>query len=73
MRPSSNPDKEAQRRETAQALKKYLDEGGTITVADTSHYRRKAGTLSRDQVVRTFAYQSQIGKIKREASNEDSR
>ena len=44
---------------------------GTITVADTSHYRREAGTLSRDQVVRTFAYQSQIGKIKREASNED--
>jgi len=71
LRPSSNPDKEAQRRETAQALAKYLEQGGTITVADTSHYRREAGTLSRDQVVRTFAYQSQIGKIKKEAKNED--
>ena len=71
MRPSINPAKEAQRRASAKALAKYLEQGGTITVADTSHYRREAGTLSRDQVVRTFAYQSQIGKTQKEASNED--
>ena len=71
MRPSRNPNKEAQRREAAEALKKYLEQGGTITMADTTHYRREAGTLSREQVVKTFAYQSQIGKIKKEAKNED--
>ena len=71
MRPSINPAKEAQRRASAEALAKYLEQGGTITVADTSHYRREAGTLSRDQVVKTFAYQSQIGKTQKEASNED--
>jgi hypothetical protein len=71
LRPSSNPDKEAQRRASAEALAKYLEQGGTITVADTSQYKREAGTLSREEVVKTFAYQSQIGKIKKEASNED--
>jgi hypothetical protein len=52
-------------------LQEYLEQGGTITLADSSQYKREAGTLSREQVVKTFAYQSKIGKIKKEASNED--
>jgi len=71
LRPSRDEAKEAQRRASAKALQDYLDQGGTITLADSSQYKREAGTLSRDQVVKTFAYQSKIGKIKREASNED--
>lgn len=71
MRPSRDKAKEAQRRASAKALTEYLEQGGTITLADSSQYKREAGTLSRDQVVRTFAYQSKIGKIKKEASNED--
>lgn len=73
MRPSRNPDKEAQRREAAEALREYLNQGGSIQRFSSDAYKREAGTLSRDQVVKTFAYQSQIGKIKKEAKNEDSR
>ena len=73
MRPSINPAKEAQRRESAEALAKYLEQGGTIQRYGSDAYKREAGTLSRDQVVKTFAYQPQIGKIKKEAKNEDSR
>ena len=71
MRPSRDEAKEAQRRASAKALQEYLNQGGTIQRYGSDAYKREAGTLSRDQVVRTFAYQSQIGKIKREAKNED--
>ena len=71
MRPSRDEAKEAQRRESAKALREYLDQGGTIQRYGSDAYKREAGTLSRDQVIKTFAYQSQIGKIKKEASNED--
>lgn len=66
MRPSRDEGKEAQRRATAKALQEYLDQGGTIQRYGADAYKREAGTLSRDQVVKTFAYQSQIGKIKKE-------
>lgn len=68
MRPTTDPKKEAERQKTAEAIQKYLDEGGTIKVADSTVYKREGGTLSRDQVIKTFAYQSQIGKIKKEHS-----
>ena len=71
MRPSIDKAKEAQRRESAAALAEYLDQGGKIQRFGSDAYKREAGTLSRDQVIRTFAYQSQIGKIKKEAKNED--
>lgn len=71
MRPSRDEAKEAQRRASAKALQEYLNQGGTIQRYGSDAYKREAGTLSRDQVVKTFAYQSQIGKIKKEASNED--
>ena len=66
MRPSRDEAKEAQRRATAKALQEYLDQGGKIQRYGSDAYKREAGTLSREQVVKTFAYQSQIGKIKRE-------
>lgn len=66
MRPSVNEAKEAQRRASAKALQEYLDQGGTIQRYGPDAYKREAGTLSRDEVVKTFAYQSQIGKIKPE-------
>lgn len=66
MRPTPDPRKEAERQKTADAIQKYLDEGGTIKVADTTVYKREGGTLSREEVIKTFAYQSQIGKIKKE-------
>lgn len=66
MRPSPNEAKEAQRRATAKALQEYLDQGGTIQKFGPDAYKREAGTLSRDEVVKTFAYQSQIGKISKE-------
>lgn len=66
MRPTPDPKKESERQKTADAIQKYLDEGGTIKVADSTVYKREGGTLSRDQVIKTFAYQSQIGKIKKE-------
>lgn len=71
MRPSRDEAKEAQRRASAKALQEYLDQGGSIQRFGSDAYKREAGTLSRDQVIKTFAYQSQIGKIKKEASNED--
>lgn len=71
MRPSRDEAKEAQRRASAKALQEYLNQGGTIQRYGSDAYKREAGTLSRDQVVKTFAYQSKIGKIKKEASNED--
>ena len=70
MRPSINPAKEAQRRASAKALAEYLDQGGMIQRFGPDAYKHEAGTLSRDQVVKTFAYQSQIGKTQKEASNE---
>jgi hypothetical protein len=66
LRPSPNEAKEAQRRATAKALQEYLDQGGTIQSFGPDAYKREAGTLSRDEVVKTFAYQSQIGKISKE-------
>jgi hypothetical protein len=66
LRPSPNEAKEAQRRATAKALQEYLDQGGTIQKFGPDAYKREAGTLSRDEVVKTFAYQSQIGKISKE-------
>lgn len=66
MRPSPDEAKEAQRRATAKALQQYLSQGGRIQRFGPDAYKREAGTLSRDQVVKTFAYQSQIGKIKKE-------
>lgn len=66
MRPSTDPKKEAERQKTAAAIQKYLNEGGTIKVVDSTHYKREGGTLSKEQVIKTFAYQSQIGKIKKE-------
>lgn len=66
MRPSKDPKKEAESRRTAEAIQRYLDEGGTIKVSDSTHYKREGGTLSREEVIKTFAYQSQIGKIKKE-------
>lgn len=66
MRPTTDLKKEAERQKTAAAIQKYLDEGGTIKVADSTVYKREGGKLSRDQVIKTFAYQSQIGKIKKE-------
>ena len=71
MRPSRDEAKEAQRRASAKALQEYLNQGGTIQRYGSDAYKREAGTLSRDQVVKTFAYQSKIGKIKKEAKNED--
>lgn len=71
MRPSRDKAKEAQRRACAKALQDFLDQGGTILRYGSDAYKRETGTLSRDQVARTYAYQSQIGKIKREAKNED--
>jgi len=71
LRPSRDEAKEAQRRASAKALQEYLNQGGTIQRYGSDAYKREAGTLSRDQVVKTFAYQSKIGKIKKEASNED--
>ena len=71
MRPSRDKAKEAQRRESAKALQEYLDQGGEIQRFGTDAYKREAGTLSREQVVKTFAYQSRIGKIKKESMNED--
>lgn len=68
MRPTPDPKKESERQKTADALQKYLDEGGTIKMADSTEYKREGGTLSREQVIKTFAYQSQIGKIKKEHS-----
>lgn len=66
MRPSVSEAKEAQRRATARALQEYLDQGGSIQRYGPDVYKREAGTLSKDEVVKTFAYQSQIGKIKKE-------
>lgn len=66
MRPSRDEAKESQRRATAKALELYLSQGGRIQRVGPDAYKREAGTLSREQVVKTFAYQSQIGKIKKE-------
>ena len=67
MRPTSDKSKDAQRNEAAKALEEFLGRGGEIQQLDSAAYKREAGTLSREQVVKTFAYQSQIGKIKKEA------
>lgn len=66
MRPSTDHKKEAERKRTKEAIQRFLDEGGKIHVADSTEYRREGGTLSKGEVVKTFAYQSQIGKIKSE-------
>ena len=66
MRPSIDPKREAERRKTADAVQKFLDEGGEIQVADSTMYKREGGILNRDQIAKTFAYQSQIGKIKKQ-------
>ena len=63
MRPSIDPKREAERRKTADAVQKFLDEGGEIQVADSTMYKREGGI---DQIAKTFAYQSQIGKIKKQ-------
>ncbi len=65
MKFSRDQEKEMQRREISEALQKYLEQGGVITQADESEYNRDRGTLSREQVVKNFAYQSRIGKIKK--------
>ena len=70
MRPSRDKAKEAQRRESAKALQEYLDQVAR-SMFGTDAYKHEAGTLSREQVVKTFAYQSRIGKIKKESMNED--
>ncbi|MBP82230.1 MAG: hypothetical protein CMO61_00095 [Verrucomicrobiales bacterium] len=67
MRPSRDKFKDAQRNEAAKALEDFLGRGGEIQQLDSGAYKREAGTLSREQVVKTFAYQSQIDKIKKEA------
>jgi hypothetical protein len=67
---SRDQEKEMQRREISEALQKYLDQGGVITQADESEYNRERGTLSREQVVKTFAYQSAAGKIKKEGRDD---
>jgi hypothetical protein len=66
LRPSIDKGREALRAATDKALQEYLDQGGTIQRVGPDEYKREAGTLSREQVVKTFAYQSQIGKIKKE-------
>lgn len=66
MRPSANEAKEAQRRASAEAVEEYLRQGGRIQQVGSDQYQREAGTLSKEEVVKTFAYQSQIGKIKKE-------
>ena len=71
MRPSRDEAKEAQRRATAKALQQYLDQGGKIQQFGPDVYKREAGTLSREQVTKTFAYQTKLGKIKKDAKNED--
>ena len=67
MRPSRDKSKDAKRNEAAKALEEFLGRGGEIQQLDSAAYKREAGTLSREQVVKTFAYQSQIEKIKKEA------
>ena len=71
MKISRDQEKELQRREISEALQKYLEQGGVIKQADESEYNRDHGTLSREQVVKTFASRSQMGKIKKKAKNED--
>ena len=66
MRPSTDAKREAERRKTAEAVQKFLDEGGEIQVADSTMYKREQGILTREQIAKTFAYQSQIGKIKKQ-------
>tara|TARA_R100001443_G_scaffold108702_3_gene119515 strand:+ start:4174 stop:4362 length:189 start_codon:yes stop_codon:yes gene_type:complete len=52
MRSSNNNTKEKERERTADALQKYLDNGGTIKQIDSGQYQRERGRLSKADMSR---------------------